>query len=461
MLRRYIGDRAFYKRVITIVIPIIIQNFITNFVSLLDNIMVGQVGTLSMSGVSIVNQLIFVFNLVIFGATAGAGIFTAQFKGSEDIEGIRSTFRFKFLVCTLLGVGGLVLLAGASTPLIKLFLTGDGSPEDAAAILEYGQQYLRIMLYGLIPFALCNAYASTLKETGETTVPMLAGICATLVNLVLNYILIFGHFGAPAMGVRGAALATVISRFVELGIVVGWTHLHPKLCPFIVGAYRSMVIPRGLLRSIIIKGMPLMVNELFWSSGMTFLNQTYSTCGLDVVPALNINSTLFNLTGVVFMSVGVANGILMGQMLGSGAPEEEVRSATRKLMFASLVSGTAFSGLMAAMAGPFPHIYNTTEAVQALASRLIVICALFMPFDSIAHSSYFLLRSGGQTYTTFVFDSGFVWACMIPLAVVLSRFLHFGIIPLYLCIQCTSILKASLGMWFLNRGSWIQNLTNE
>ena len=141
-LKRYIGDKAFYRRVMTIVIPIIIQNGITNFVSLLDNIMVGRVGTLPMSGVSIVNQLLFVFYLSIFGATAGAGIFTAQFQGSGDNDGIRHTFRFKILVCTLLAGAGRLIFTFASKPLIRLFLTGECTASDANAILEYGQGYL-------------------------------------------------------------------------------------------------------------------------------------------------------------------------------------------------------------------------------------------------------------------------------------------------------------------------------
>ena len=461
MLKRYIGDRAFYRRVMTIVIPIIIQNFITNFVSLLDNIMVGQVGTLPMSGVSIVNQLLFVFYLVIFGATAGAGIFTAQFQGSGDHAGVRSTFRFKFLICTALGIGGVALFACAGTPLIRLFLTGEGAASDANAILEYGQGYLEWMLIGLLPFAITSAYAGTLKETGQTFIPMLAGIIATLVNLVLNYILIFGHFGAPEMGVEGAALATVISRFVELGIVAGWTHCNRSKNPFIVGAYRSMVLPRGLLRGIIIKGMPLMFNELLWSTGMTFMNQIYSTCGLDVVPALNITTTLFNLTSVVFMSMGVADGILMGQMLGASTPAEEVKNASRKLIAISVASGLLFGLLSIALSGVFPHIYNTSLSVRQLASRMIIICSLFMAFDGIANASYFLLRSGGQTLVTFLFDCGFVWGCLGPLGGLLSRVLELGILPLYFCCQCTNVLKAFLGIWFLNKGAWIQNLTIE
>lgn len=458
MRKRYIGDKAFYKRVMAIVVPIIIQNGITNFVSLLDNIMVGQVGTLPMSGVSIVNQLLFVFNLCIFGATAGAGIFTAQFQGSGDTNGIRHTFRFKFLICLGLTAVGITLFLAADTPLISLFLTGDGNPEDAAAILEYGRAYLRMMLIGLLPFALTNAYAGTLKETGETVVPMLGGIAATAVNLVLNYVFIFGNFGAPEMGVEGAALATVISRFVELFIVAGWTHLHKERNAFIVGAYRSMAIPSGLLRNIIVKGMPLLANELLWSTGMTFLNQCYSTCGLDVVPAVNISTTLFNLTGVVFMSMGTANGILMGQMLGSSAPENEVRDYCRKLIALSVASGLVFGLLTIALSGAFPHLYNTSAEVRALAGQLIVVSALFMVFDAFANATYFILRSGGQTYITFLFDCGFVWVVMVPLAYVLSRFVRMDILPLYFLCQSTNMLKALLGYTFLRQGKWIQNL---
>lgn len=251
MFKKYIGDRAFYRRVVTIVLPIIVQNFITNFVSMLDNIMVGQVGTLPMAGVSIVNQLNFVFCLCIFGASSGAGIFTAQFHGSGDQEGVRNTFRFKMIICSALSILAVAIFYCASAPLIRLYLTGEGTAEDAAAILGYGQKYLMVMLLGLIPFGITNAYAGTLKETGETFIPMLGGIVAMLTNLVLNYVFIFGHLGAPEMGVEGAALATVIARFVELGIVAGWTHLHPEKNPFIVGAYRTMRLPAPLTKNII------------------------------------------------------------------------------------------------------------------------------------------------------------------------------------------------------------------
>ncbi len=459
MLNRYIGDRAFYRNVFTIAVPIIIQNGITNFVSLLDNIMVGQVGTIPMSGVSIVNGLLFVFNLCIFGASSGAGIFTAQYYGSQDHAGIRHTFRFKVISCLLLAALGNLILTVGNRLLIGLYLTGEGDAAAAAGAMTYGCRYLKIMLWGSLPFALANAYSSTLRETGETVVPMIAGITAVFVNLVLNYVLIFGHFGAPEMGVEGAAWATVISRYVELAVVALWVHRNAEKNPFIRGAYRSAFIPAGLLKDIILKGMPLLVNEFLWASGMAVLNQCYSTCGLDVVPATNISSTLYNVGSVVYLAMGSAVGIIMGQMLGANCSKEEILDHNRKLLVTATVTGGAFGLLMAAAAVPFPRIYNTTPSVQQLAAMLILLNSVALPFNSYTNAAYFTLRSGGQTLVTFLFDSCFVWGFCVPLAYVLTRFVGISIIPLFAICQATDLIKCVLGSIMIRQGKWIQNLT--
>ena len=454
-----LADRAFYRRVLGVAVPIMIQNGITNFVSLLDNIMVGQVGTIPMSGVSIVNGLVFVFNLCVFGACSGAGIFTAQFHGFQDDRGVRHTFRFKLFICLLLSALGMAIFLLGGQGLIGLYLQGEGDALTAARAMEYGLKYLRIIIWGFLPFALCNAYSGTLRETGETVVPMVGGITAVFVNLFLNYVLIFGHFGAPAMGVEGAALATVVSRFVELILVAGWTHLHPERKPFIRGAYRSPYIPGKLLGNIVVKGMPLLVNEFLWSTGVAILNQCYSTCGLDVVPAMNIATTMSNLSNVVFLSMGNAVGILMGQMLGAGLPEGEVRDSNRKLLAISVASGVVFGALEASLSGAFPQLYNTTSEVRRLATQIILVVAVMMPFMAYTNATYFTLRSGGQTFVTFLFDSCFMWVVCVPLAYCLSRFAGLPILPLYILCQLTEILKCVVGASKLKRGKWIQNLT--
>ena len=461
MLNKYIGDRAFYRRVSAVALPIIIQNGIANFVSLLDNIMVGQVGQIPMSGVAIVNQLMFVFNICIFGATSGAGIFTAQFYGCGDQDGVRHTFRFKMIIGALLTALSLGIFLVASDPLIGLYLTGEGDQADAAGILHYGRMYLMVMLWGLPAFAFSNAYGSTLRESGETMVPMAASIAAVFVNLILNWVLIFGNLGAPKLGVVGAGVATVVSRYVELGIVVIWTHLNGKKMPFIQGAYRSLGIPRNLLRQIILKGMPLLVNEALWSTGMAMLNQCYSTRGLDVVPAQQISSTIYNLGSVVYLAMGNAVGIIIGQMLGSGEPEAKVRDTDRKLIFASVVSCVIFGGLMALAAPFFPRIYDATDSVRTLATQLILISAIVLPFNGYTNAAYFTLRSGGQTMVTFLFDSFYVWVFCVPFAYILSRFTGLGILPLFFLCTATDIIKSIIGAIAIKQGKWMQNLTSK
>lgn len=457
-IQKHFRDPGFYRMVLAVALPIMIQNGITNFVGMLDNIMVGQIGTVQMNGVAIVNQLMFVFNLCIFGAVSGAGIFTAQFSGSKDHEGVRYTFRFKMLICLVLSLVGLTIFLTAGKQLVSTYLKGDGAPEDAAATLHYSLRYLRIMVIGLVPFAFANSYAGTLRETGETMVPMISGIVAVLVNLIFNYILIFGHFGAPAMGVEGAAIATVLSRFVELGILAAWTHGHPGKNPFIVGAYRSPKIPLPLTRRIVVKGMPLLMNEFLWSFGIAMLAQCYSTRGLHVIGATNITNTLWNVFNVTFLAMGNAVGIIIGRLLGAGERPEKVWEVDQKLIRFSVESCILF-GLLYALTGQvFPQIYNTTEQVRELARVLILIGAVFMPFNAYTNAAYFTLRSGGKTLVTFLFDSCFVWTVCVPTAYCLAHFTDIPIVPLYLICQSLEVLKCCVGFFMIHRKTWIQNI---
>ena len=451
-------NRTFYQRILSVALPMMIQNGISNFVQMLDNVMVGQVGTIPMSGVAIVNQLMFVFNICVFGAVSGAGIFTAQFEGRGDHEGIRHTFRFKLLVGLGLGLAGIGIFLAFGRELIGLYLTGEGTPEEAALTMDYGLGYLHMMLLGLLPFALSNAYSSTLRETGETTVPMVAGIAAVLVNLAGNYILIFGHFGAPAMGVAGAAAATVLSRYVELAIVALWTHSQRARHPFITGALRSFRIPMPLTLDIIQKGMPLLINEFLWSTGMATLSQCYSTRGLDVVAALNIATTISQLSNVVFLSLGNAVGILMGQMLGAGVPEDVIRRDNRRMIRLCVVVCFAVGAVTVLLSGAFADLYNTTASVRSIAVGLICLTALMMPVNSYNNAMYFTLRSGGQTFITFLFDSGFSWCVCVPVAFVLSRFTSLPILPLYGICVGVDVFKVFVGKRLLDKGVWIKRI---
>ena len=458
MQNKLFGSRAFYRRVLAVGVPIMVQNAITNFVSLLDNVMIGRVGTVEMSGVAIANQLLFVFNLIVFGAVAGAGIFGAQFYGNNDMDGVQHTMRFKLIICTVLTGICIAVLAAFGPQLIGLYLKGEGRIEDAEASLKFGLEYMRVMYIGLIPYAITQAYAATLRETGETLLPMKAGIVAVLVNLTFNYILIFGHFGAPRMGVVGAAIATVLSRFVELAIVVIWTHRHTVRFPYISGLYRSMHIPCHLFWDIVRRGTPLLLNEGLWAAGMAMLNQCYSLRSLDVVAATNISSTIWNAFACVYLALGNTISIMVGQELGAGEFERAKVTARHTTSFSVAISIGV--GLLMALVGTyFPLIYRTTDAVRHLATQFITVGACLMPFTALTNALYFTLRAGGKTVITFLFDSCFMWVFCVPLAYCLSRFTDLPILPLYAICQATDFIKCVIGAIMLKQGKWIQNLT--
>ncbi|MCR4673801.1 MAG: MATE family efflux transporter [Lachnospiraceae bacterium] len=439
-----------------IAVPIMIQNLITNVVGMLDNIMVGQIGTDQMTGVSIINQFLFVFNLCIFGAVSGAGIFTAQYYGQGNNEGIRHTMRFKLIVGLIVcGIAFCVLVFGGAD-LMQLFLHEDGVG-NAAETLRYGKAYLTVMFFGLFPFALSQIYAGTLRETGETILPMKAGMIAVAVNLVLNYILIFGKLGFPAFGVMGAAAATVVSRFTELFIIVIYTHKHVDRFPYIIGLYESLAIPPTLVRAIIIKGAPLLLNETLWSAGQTVMVQSYSLRGLSVVAAFNISNTLANVFNVAFIAMGEAIAIILGQELGAGKPD--VKEDSYKMTFFAVAICFFMGALMFATAPIFPKIYETEDAVKELAVRFIMISACFMPVYAYENSAYFTLRSGGKTVITFIFDSAFVWCVSIPVAYVVTRFTDFNIVVCVIIVNLFEFIKVVAGFVLVKKGAWIQDLT--
>ena len=452
-----IGTRDFYRKVFAIVVPMIIQNTITNVVSLLDNVMVGRVGTLQMSAVTIVNQLMFIFYLCIFGGMAGAGIFATQYAGANNNGGIRHCMRMKAIVGVIMTALALGVFLVFKQPLIEMYIAKDTLPADAAATIKYATDYMLVMLIGLLPFAIMQVYASSLREVGETKLPMFASITAILVNLVFNYFLIFGKFGFPKLGVVGAAIATVLSRFVEVAIIIIVSTLKRKKFPFIVGVFKSLYIPKNLAKQIITKGMPLLVNEFLWSSSMAVLLQCYSVRGIDVLAAVNISNTVNNLFNVVFLTMGNAVAIIVGQHLGANRIKEAKQSVWQ-LLALSVGCCLIMGGIMACLAPFIPHIYKTEPEVKQMATYFLFVVAALMPVFAFAHNCYFTLRSGGRTLITFIFDSAFAWVIVVPFAFVLSKYTSLPVVPLYLSVQSLDIIKCIIGFFMVKKGMWIRNI---
>jgi putative MATE family efflux protein len=289
---------------------------------------------------------------------------------------------------------------------------------------------------------------------------MRAGIAAVLTNTILNYILIFGKCGMPRLGVDGAAIATVVSRFVECACIMVWTHRQGGRPELVRGIYRDLRVPGSLVKKILIKGSPLMINEFLWSVGMAMLTQCYSTYGLAVVAGLNISSTISNVCNVIWLAMGNALSIIVGQLLGAGKMEE-ARDTDRKLIFFSVSSCLVIGCILLMLAPVFPRIYNTAEEVRSLAQRFIVIGACIMPIQAFLHAAYFTLRSGGKTVITFFFDSGFVWVCSLPVAWLLSHYSSLNILQTYVLCQMLDLIKCVIGYVLVKKGVWIHRIVED
>ncbi len=442
---------------LAIAIPVMVQIGITNFVNLLDNVMVGQLGTAAMTGVSIANQLITIFNLAVFGLVSGASIFAAQFFGKGDVENLRFSFRFKIVGALLICILGAAVFLCFPDPLVSLYLTGEGDAAAIAESLAIGKSYLLILLISFPAFAFSQSYSSTLRETGNALAPMVASMTAIFVNLGLNYVLIFGHFGAPALGTVGAAIATVIARYAETLIVILYTHKNPNKRPYAHRLYASLHIPKALLTSILKKSIPLMTNETLWALGISLLAQCYSTHGFSVMSANSICQTIYTLFSITFSALGTAVGILVGQRLGA-SDEDGALDTFRKLAFFGILFCTLVGALMALTAPIFPTFYKTEAEVSALATTFIRIVGLCIPMSAYAHICYYTIRAGGRTMLTFVFDSAYICGFVVPLGYLLSA-LGLSILPVFLITHLTDLGKCIIATLMIKSKIWIRNVT--
>lgn len=452
-----IGDRAFYKKVMLIIVPIIIQTTITNVVSFLDNIMVGRVGTLEMSAVAIINQLIFVFNLCIFGGLSGAGIFATQYAGAKDIEGVKNCFRMKIYICLCVLAVSITIFTAFPNQLVAMYIADGTSLEDISSTMGFATSYLKIMVVGLIPFAFSQVYSSALRETGETKIPMYGSVVAIIVNTILNFLLIFGMCGLPRLGVVGAAIATVVSRFCEMLLIIAVAHIRRREFIFLKGVYRSFKIPSKVWQGILKKGVPILINEFLWSLGVAMYLQCYSARGLDVVASANIASTVTNLFNVLFIASGNAIAIMVGQCLGANDIVNAKKTVWRLIAF-SFAGCVGIGVILVLLSGLIPRIYNTELYVKQLATSFLIVSAVLMPVVSFTHNCYFTIRSGGKTFITFIFDSGFMWVVGVPVAYILANYTQMDIVAVYFLVNGLEFIKAIVSFVLVKNGIWISNI---
>lgn len=447
-MKHLIGDKSFYKRLIAVALPIVVQQLITSSVQLVDNIMVGSLGEQAIDSVAVVNQLYFIIILMCFGALGGAGVFTAQYFGSKDYDKLKQTFRFKVITALLLVTMAFVVLTFFGEFFIGLFTE---NPE----IIAGGLSYLSIVRFSMFPWALSVAISFTFREVGITKPLLRISLITIITNTFLNFLLIFGHLGFPEMGIEGAAIATLISRCLEGGLFV--VLLMKKGQSFNSNLKDLFKIDASVLKAIIIMALPLMLNEILWSTGSTVFIEAYSTRGDNAYAAANITAAISQLVFVIFGGISTGIAVMVGNTLGENKLKEAKDNAN-KLIFASVISAFCMGILLFILSYFIVDIYDVLDETKAYAAFNIRVNALIIPVLAFNVSMYFTLRAGGDTRSTFLMDSGYMWVVQVPIAFILSRFTELPVTMLFLIIQCLEVPKMGFAYARYKKEHWVRNL---
>lgn len=457
-VKKYVGDKAFYKMIFIVALPMVLQNVVSNFVNLLDNVMVGQLGQDQVCGVAFVNQIHSIYTMSMTGIVTGVSIFTSQLHGQRDKEGVAQTFRIKLIATSLMTVATMVICTLFGEDLIKLFISDksvEGNPEFT---LKYGMEYLRILIIGMPFLPISMSYASTMRETENTAIPMIAGCTAIGVNAIGNFLLIFGNFGFPKLDVSGAAIATVLSRVFELAILVVATHVAKK------SAYSELLykhffsIDAKLVKNILKKGTPLFINNFLWSFGMSAVVSCYSGTGLSAGAAYSSASAIISIFSVFYVSLGYVVGVFVGKYLGAGAYDTAEDISTKMIAFC-VALGTLLGIMLASTSGLFPKLYNISDEARGIASSFLLITGCLMPLYAYLQAANATVRAGGSTFLLMLFDGVFVCCIVFPLAYVLSNFTSLRIELIYLIVNGVEVLSKDIfGFVMLKKKKWIHKI---
>lgn len=451
LIKTLFGTKEFYKKVAIIAIPIVLQQLIIASVNLVDNLMVGQLGEPSINAVTIVNQLNFVVMIVTFGVMGGAGIFTAQFFGAKKEEELKMSYRYKMAAAVLFSSTAFLLFILFGQTMIGWF----ASKSETIAL---GMDYLRIVQFGVFPFIISLAITTTFRETGTTKPLLYISLFALILNAAINYVLIFGYLGFEPMGVRGAAIGTVIARYIEMGLL--YMLMIVKRAPFFAKLFTIFRIPKSLTKKISLKALPLTINEVFWSVGQTMFIFAFSLRGETALAAMNVNNAVSQIVFVTFSGIATAVAVMVGNTLGENKLDE-AESNAYKLMMVAFLSAVVVGSLLFIMAPLVVGLYDISDQTYTWALITTRYNSVLICLYSVNVAIYFTLRSGGDMRSTVYADAGFTWVIMVPFALILAYFTNLDVTWLFLLVKGTELLKFFYALGLIKKKRWLQNLTNE
>ena len=455
MNKSLFGPGQFYKKALTIAIPIMLQQLIQNMVSLIDNFMVSGLGDISMSGVNVAGQVLFIFMVYINAICMTGGIFLTQFFGAKDKEGMQQAFLFKLIMGLAAAIPYFLVCIVFPRNVLSLMLIGN---TQADMILDEAVRYIRIMFFIGIPMTISMCIASSLRDMGKVRTPLVVTIIATLTNTAFNWMLIYGHMGFPMMGVRGAACATVIARTLELAIFLG---IYFKEKPdFAVSLGKMFRVAREQFVRTLKKGASILFCEMTWVLSETITTAIYNgRGGADVVSGMASSFAIANLFFIAFGGIYSATGVIIGKTLGEGKLKEAREQKTW------ILSGSAVFGMFMMVFG-----FATTLLVPVVFGRLsdnavsicrsmVVLMSFFMPVWVYMNGQQAVARAGGDTAMGAYTDATITIFIMLPLVFSLGFFTHIGPVKMYMCVKLLDLLKLVVFHIWLKKERWLKNLT--
>lgn len=443
----FLRDRSFWRKVLTIAIPVALQNLISTSLNLSDNLMVGQLGEKAIGALSLANQITFLVILFTFGVSSGASVFASQYWGARDIAGVRRTQGMSTL---LAGSAALVFMTiGLLMPeTLMSFYTPDRE------IQALGAQYLRISAFGFPLAAISMSFAMILRSVGRIRMPLAMSIIALVLNVILNFGLIFGLWGLPAMGVAGSALGTLIARMVEASGLVIMSYI--RKTPNAGRMAELFHFPRVYLVSYLKTAIPVIGNEMGWSLGTTTLMGIYAHMGATALAAVTISDTVLQFVNMMIFGSVNAAAIIIGNTVGEGR-QHRARLEARRFGHFSIFLGL-LAGLMLVAASPFlPNIFNVSLATRQDASLLLLVWAMMIPFRSfLYHLTVGVFRGAGDTHTALLLEVGGVWGLSVPLALLGSVVLHLPIAGVFALVGLQDVIISALAARRLRSGKWLK-----
>jgi putative MATE family efflux protein len=448
-ISRLFGDRAFFAALLKIALPITIQQLALSLLNATDVLLIGQLGETAVAAVGLANQIFFLLNLLLFGIISGSAIFTAQFWGRRDLAGIRQVLGISLLLAVTGGLGFTLLAVLAPEWALRIY-TSD------AAVIAQGAPYLRVVGLSYVVTAVTYAYSAVLRSTEHVRLPTVVSVIALSLKTILGYLLIFGHFGLPQMGVVGAAVATCIARYGECAALLALTYIRrtPAAAPLreLLGADRAFV------RRFLTTTAPVVIEEVIWSLGITTYYAIYARIGTEAVAAINIATAIEGLVFVTFIGLGNSAAIMIGKQIGAGELAQAGEYAGRFLRLAMAV-GAAAGGLILLGASPILGLYKITPETRAVAQAVLTVmaCVLWARASNMV-MIVGIMRSGADTRFALVADIAPLWLVGIPLALIGAFVLHLPTHLVYVLVMCDELSKFFVSAWRVRSGRWIHRI---